>query len=37
MMDRQSALTQGDWTKYGEADARLTAALQKLIQLEGQG
>ncbi|GLJ64060.1 hypothetical protein GCM10017578_09480 [Microbacterium laevaniformans] len=37
MMDRQSALTQGDWAKYGEADARLTAALQKLIQLEGQG
>lgn len=37
MMDRQAALTQGDWTKYGEADARLTAALQKLIQLEGQG
>jgi uncharacterized membrane protein (UPF0182 family) len=37
MLDRQSALTQGDWTKYGEADARLTAALQKLIQLEGQG
>jgi len=37
MLDRQSALTAGDWTKYGEADARLTAALQKLIQLEGQG
>jgi hypothetical protein len=37
MMDRQSALTQGDWAKYGEADARRTAALQKLIQLEGQG
>ncbi len=37
MMDRQAALTQGDWTKYGEADARLTAALQKLLQLEGQG
>ncbi|MGB4779923.1 UPF0182 family protein [Microbacterium sp.] len=35
MMDRQAALTQGDWTAYGEADARLTAAVEKLVQLSG--
>ena len=35
MLDRQAALTAGDWTKYGEADARLTAAVEKLLQLSG--
>jgi uncharacterized protein len=33
MMDRQTALQKGDWTAYGEADKRLTEALQKLIDL----
>ncbi|WP_422732862.1 UPF0182 family protein [Microbacterium limosum] len=33
MMQRQAALQAGDWTAYGEADARLTAALERLIAL----
>ncbi|QIG40314.1 UPF0182 family protein [Microbacterium sp. 4R-513] len=35
MIDRQTALTAGDWAAYGEADARLTEAVQKLIDLGG--
>ncbi|WP_442576135.1 UPF0182 family membrane protein [Microbacterium sp. F51-2R] len=35
MIDRQTALAAGDWAAYGEADARLTAAVQKLIELGG--
>jgi uncharacterized membrane protein (UPF0182 family) len=35
LLDRQEALTAGDWAAYGEADARLTAAVEKLIQLGG--
>ncbi|MFE1663786.1 UPF0182 family protein [Microbacterium sp. P02] len=35
LLDRQTALTAGDWTAYGAADARLTAAVDKLIQLGG--
>ncbi|MDX2375733.1 UPF0182 family protein [Microbacterium sp. LRZ72] len=33
MMDRQAALEDGDWTAYGEADARLTQAVERLITL----
>lgn len=36
MVDRQAALEAGDWTKYGEADQRLTDAINKLLELEGQ-
>ncbi|WP_106814300.1 UPF0182 family membrane protein [Microbacterium timonense] len=36
MLDRQAALEKGDWAAYGEADARLTAAVEKLIQLGEQ-
>ncbi len=36
MLDRQAALEKGDWTAYGEADARLTAAVEKLIELGKQ-
>ncbi|MEZ3159749.1 UPF0182 family protein [Microbacterium sp. BWT-B31] len=35
MLDRQTALAKGDWAAYGEADDRLTAAVEKLIQLGG--
>lgn len=35
LLDRDAALKAGDWTKYGEADSRLTAAVDKLIQLGG--
>ncbi|TDN92517.1 UPF0182 family protein [Microbacterium sp. BK668] len=35
MIDRQTALTAGDWAAYGEADARLTAAVERLIELGG--
>ncbi|GAA1959073.1 UPF0182 family protein [Microbacterium deminutum] len=33
MLDRDAALKAGDLTKFAEADARLTAAVQKLIAL----
>ncbi|WP_433677046.1 UPF0182 family membrane protein [Microbacterium gorillae] len=36
LSDRQTAMAAGDWTKYGEADKRLTEALDKLIALDGQ-
>ena len=36
MLDRQAALQAGDWTAYGEADERLTAAVEKLIELGDQ-
>ena len=36
MLDRQAALEKGDWAAYGEADDRLTAAVQKLIELGEQ-
>ena len=35
MLDREAALQAGDWTAFGEADARLTAAVEKLIALGG--
>ncbi|SFI25598.1 MULTISPECIES: UPF0182 family membrane protein [Microbacterium] len=34
LLDRAAALQDGDWAAYGEADARLTAALEKLLALE---
>lgn len=33
LLDRQAALEDGDWAAYGEADARLTDALERLIEL----
>ncbi|MEV4688763.1 UPF0182 family protein [Microbacterium sp. LWH3-1.2] len=36
MLDRQAALEAGDWAAYGAADERLTAAVDKLIELGGQ-
>lgn len=33
MKDRDAALAKGDWTAYGEADARLVAALERAIKL----
>lgn len=35
MIDREEALQAGDWAAYGEADERLTEAVQKLIDLGG--
>ncbi|GAA1649275.1 UPF0182 family protein [Microbacterium flavum] len=35
MLDRDAALKSGDLTKFAEADARLTAAVQKLLALSG--
>ncbi|PJI37156.1 hypothetical protein CTI14_67310, partial [Methylobacterium radiotolerans] len=32
--DRQAALAEGDLEKFGEADKRLTAAVEKLLELE---
>ncbi|BDV30981.1 UPF0182 family protein [Microbacterium terricola] len=36
MLDREAALQDGDWAAYGEADKRLTAAVNRLIELDGQ-
>jgi hypothetical protein len=36
MMDRDEALKAGDLTKFAEADARLTAAVEKLLELSGE-
>ncbi len=36
MLDRDAALQAGDWTAYGEADERLTAAVDRLIELGGE-
>lgn len=36
MLDRQAALEAGDWTAFGEADDRLTAAVERLIELGAQ-
>jgi hypothetical protein len=33
MTDREAALAKGDWNAYGEADARLVAALERAIKL----
>ncbi len=35
MTDRDAALQSGDWTSYGEADQRLTDAVNELLTLEG--
>jgi uncharacterized membrane protein (UPF0182 family) len=34
LLDRQAALQAGDLEKFGEADKRLTAAVEKLLELE---
>ncbi|MFT4135754.1 UPF0182 family protein [Microbacterium sp.] len=34
MLDRSAAMQAGDWAAFGEADERLTAAVQKLLDLE---
>ena len=34
MIDRETALKAGDLAKFAEADERLTAAVQKLIELD---
>ena len=36
LADRDAAMKAGDWEKYGEADARLTQALNTLLSLSGQ-
>ncbi|MGO2520997.1 MAG: UPF0182 family protein, partial [Microbacterium sp.] len=35
LSDREAALKEGDLTKFAEADDRLTAAITKLLELEG--
>ncbi|MBB2974757.1 hypothetical protein FHX49_000298 [Microbacterium endophyticum] len=35
MVDRNTALQSSDWTAYGEADARLTDAINTLLELDG--
>jgi uncharacterized membrane protein (UPF0182 family) len=37
MLDRDTALRAGDLTAFGEADERLTAAVERLIELGDQG
>lgn len=34
MLERDEALQSGDWTAYGEADQRLTDAIETLLELE---
>ena len=34
LLDREAALKAGDLAKFAEADERLTAAVQKLIELD---
>lgn len=36
MIDREAALQAGDWAAYGEADDRLTAAIEELLALSGE-
>ena len=36
LMDIEAALEAGDWTAFGEADDRLTAAVERLIELGAQ-
>ena len=36
MLERDQALKSGDWDAYGTADAKLTAAVEKLIELGAQ-
>ncbi len=35
LLDREAALQKGDWAAYGEADERLTEAVEKLLELGG--
>ena len=35
LLDREAALQRGDWAAFGEADDRLTEAVEKLIELGG--
>lgn len=37
MLDRDAALQDGDWTAYGEADERLTDAIDRLLELSDEG
>ncbi len=37
MLERDEAMQAGDWAAYGEADARLTAAIDRLLELGDQG
>jgi uncharacterized membrane protein (UPF0182 family) len=37
MIDRDAALQDGDWTAFGEADERLTAAVDRLLELSEEG
>ncbi len=37
MLDRDEAMQSGDWAAYGEADERLTAAIDRLLELGDQG
>ncbi|MFJ6652062.1 UPF0182 family protein [Microbacterium sp. NPDC091313] len=37
IQDRQAALQAGDFAAFGEADTRLTEAVQRLLELENQG
>ncbi|MGC5170877.1 UPF0182 family protein [Micromonospora sp. DT81.3] len=36
LVAREAALQAGDWAAYGAADERLTAAIETLLELEGQ-
>jgi uncharacterized membrane protein (UPF0182 family) len=36
MLDRDAAMKAGDWTAYGEADQRLTDAVDRLLALDPQ-
>jgi len=36
MADRDAALKAGDFAAFGAADARLTAAVEKLLALNGE-
>jgi uncharacterized membrane protein (UPF0182 family) len=36
LVEREAALQAGDWAAYGVADERLTAAIEQLLELEGE-
>jgi hypothetical protein len=36
MLERETALQAGDWAAFGEADARLTDAIDRLLELTAE-
>ncbi|GLJ79335.1 hypothetical protein GCM10017586_10170 [Microbacterium imperiale] len=37
LAERNTAMQNADWAAYGEADAKLTEAINRLLELDGEG